>query len=178
MGKGLQLQNTHGWTVEQLQAHEKTIQKASMARRVTTIRLLMQGYYAIQVAELLHLHRETISEYVKKFNEGGMDGLLHRKHPPGRRTYLSPEEEQEVRRMLEFSTPAEEGYGCESCWDTRILKEVLEARFSVTMTRGGIGHMLKRWGFRYTRPTYTLKRADQNKQEAFKRELHMIKKTR
>ncbi|WP_218971216.1 helix-turn-helix domain-containing protein [Peribacillus loiseleuriae] len=98
MGKGLQIKNTHGWTVECLQAHEKTIQKASMARRVATIRLLMQGDYAIQVAELLHLHRETISEYVKKFNTGGMEGLLHREYAPGRRTYLSPEEEQEVRQ--------------------------------------------------------------------------------
>ena len=177
MGKGLQIKNMHGWTVERLQAHEKTIQKASMARRVTAIRLLMQGYYAIQVAELLHLHRETVSEYVKKFNESGMKGLLHRQYAPGRRAYLSPEEEREVHQMIEFSTPAEEGYGCNSCWDTRILKEVLEDRFSITMTRGGIGLMLKRWGFRYTRPTYTLKRADKNKQETFKRQLDVIKKT-
>lgn len=177
MGKGLQVKNTHGWTVECLQAQEKTIQKASMARRVTAIRLLMQGYYAIQVAELLHVHRETISEYVKKFNEGGVEGLLHREYAPGRRAYLSPKEEQEVRQMIEFSTPTEEGYDCESCWDTRILKEVLEDLFSVTMTRGGIGHMLKRWGLRYTRPTYTLKRADPNKQKTFKRQLDRIKKT-
>ena len=54
MGKGLQIKNTHGWTVERLQAQEKMIQKAWMARRVMAIRLLMQGYYAIQVAELLH----------------------------------------------------------------------------------------------------------------------------
>jgi transposase len=177
MGKGLQITNTHGWTVERLQAHEKTIQKASMARRVATIRLLMQGYYAIQVAELLTLHRETVSEYVKKFNAGGMEGLLHREYAPGRRAYLAPEEEQEIRRMLECSTPAEEGYGCESCWDTRILKEVFEDRFSVTMTRGGIGLMLKRWGLSYTRPTYTLKRADKNKQKSFERQLEVIKKT-
>ena len=43
----------------------------------------MKGYYAIQVAELLHIHRETISDYVKKFNEGGMETLLHRKYAPG-----------------------------------------------------------------------------------------------
>ena len=36
----------------------------------------------------LHLHRETVSEYVKKFNEGGIEGLLHRKYAPGRRAYL------------------------------------------------------------------------------------------
>ncbi|MFJ5621680.1 winged helix-turn-helix domain-containing protein [Peribacillus loiseleuriae] len=46
------------------------------------------------------------------------------------------------------------------------------------MTRGGINLMLKRWGFSYTRPTYTLKRADKNKQESFERQLKVIKKLR
>ena len=49
--------------------------------------------------------------------------------------------------MLEHSTPAEEGYGCESCWDTRILKHMLEEKFEITMSRSGIKDMLKRWGF-------------------------------
>jgi transposase len=150
MGNDLQITNTHGWTIEQLQSQEKAIQKASMAKRIAVIRLIMQGCYAIQVAELLNIHRETISEYVKKFNTGGMEELLRRGYAPGRLPYLSPEEEQEVRHMLECSTPTEEGYGCETCWGTRILKEVIEDKFSVTMSRGGVRHMLKRWGFRYT----------------------------
>ena len=88
MGKGLQITNTHGWTIERLQSQEKAIQKASMAKRVTVIRLTMKGYQAIQVAELLNIHRETISDYVKKFNEGGMEALLQRKYAPGRRDML------------------------------------------------------------------------------------------
>jgi transposase len=177
MGKGLVITNDHGWTIEQLQVHEKTIKKASMAKRVAVIRLIMEGYYAIQVAELLNVHRETISTYVKKFNHGGMEALIHRDYSPGKPSFLSLEEEQEVRRMIENSTPAEEGYGCESCWDTRILKHILEEKFSITMSRSGICEMLKRWGFSYTRPTYTLKRANRQKQEAFQRELDMVKKT-
>src|SRR6476646_3964912 len=119
MRKGITITNDHGWTIEQLQAHEKTIKKTSMAKRVAVIRLIMQGYYAIQVAELLNVHRETISSYVKKFNHGGMEALLHRKYSPGKPSFLSPEMEQEVRRMIEHSTPAEERYGCDSRWDTR-----------------------------------------------------------
>ncbi|MEH7463646.1 winged helix-turn-helix domain-containing protein [Bacillus thuringiensis] len=177
MRKGLQITNTHGWTVEQLQKQEKIVKRASMAKRVTVIRLIMQGYYAIQVAKLLNIHRETISEYVKKFNAGGMDELLNRGYAPGRIPYLTAEEEGEVRRMMTFSTPAEEGYGCETSWDTRILKEVIEDRFSIMMSRGGVSRMLKRWGFSYTQPTYTLKKADKKKQEFFQRELSLIKKT-
>ena len=152
-------------------------EKASMVKRVTIIRLVMQGYYAIQVGELLNVHRETISSYVKKFNQGGMEALIHRDYSPGKPPFLLPEEKQEVKRMIEYSTPAEEGYGYESCWDTRILKHVLEAKFSITMSRSGICEMLKHWGFSYTRPTYTLKRANRQKQEAFQRELYMVKKT-
>ena len=53
--------------------------------------LIMQGYYAIQVAELLNVHRETISSYVKKFNHGGMEALIHRDYSPGKPPFLSPE---------------------------------------------------------------------------------------
>lgn len=177
MGKGLTISNDHGWTLEQLQAHEKTIKKASMAKRVAVVRLIMQGYYAIEVAELLNIHRGTIAEYVKKFNQGGMDSLLHRKYSPGKPPLVSAEQEAELRQMIEHSTPAEEGYGCETSWDTRVLKHILEEKFSITMTRTGVGDMLKRWGFSYTRPTYTLKRANAKKQAAFQKELAMVKKT-
>lgn len=53
----------------------------------------------------------------------------------------------------------------------------IEDKFAITMSRSGIGDMLKRWGFSYTRPTYTLKRANRQKQEAFQQELDMVKKT-
>ena len=33
MRKGVTITNDHGWTIEQLQVHEKTIKKASMATR-------------------------------------------------------------------------------------------------------------------------------------------------
>ncbi len=60
MSKGVTITNDHGWTIAQLQAHEKTIKKASMAKRVAIIRLGMQGHYFIQVAELL---KEFMSLY-------------------------------------------------------------------------------------------------------------------
>ncbi len=182
MKKGLTITNDHGWTVEQLCAHERTIKESVMAKRVATIRLILQGYLGIQVASLLNIHRETISSYVQKFNRGGMDELLHRGYAPGRKPYLSLEEEEELKRMIETSTPAEEGYGIESSWDTRVLQHALEEKFSVTMSRGGIKDMLHRLGFTYTRPTYRLKRANLQKQAAFQAQLQqgidLIKKKR
>jgi transposase len=175
--KGLQITNNHGWTIERLQEQERRMKKANMAKRIAVIRLIMQGYLGIQVAELLNIHRETVSIYVQKFNQGGMDALLERHYAPGRKPYLSPDEERELRKMLEESTPADEGYGIETSWNTRIIQHVLEEKYSVTMSRGGICDMLHRWGFRYTRPTYTLKRANPQKQKEFQQEIELIKKT-
>ncbi|WP_245797895.1 winged helix-turn-helix domain-containing protein [Domibacillus mangrovi] len=35
---------------------------------------------------------------------------------------------------------------------------------------------MHRWGFRYTRPTYRLKKADVEKQKHFQHDLDMVKK--
>ncbi|WP_260441070.1 helix-turn-helix domain-containing protein [Parageobacillus thermoglucosidasius] len=66
-----------------------------MVKRIAMIRLMMQGYLGIQAAELLNLHRGTVSIYVQKFNQGGMDALFKRHYAPGRKPYLSPDEERE-----------------------------------------------------------------------------------
>ncbi|MED4876232.1 helix-turn-helix domain-containing protein [Anoxybacillus geothermalis] len=126
--KTLQITNHHGWTVERLQAFERTLKNANMAKRVAAIRLVMQGYMGLEVAKLLNLYRQSVSGYVQKFNEGVMDALLERRYAPGKKPYLSVEEEVELKRMILESTPAKEGVGVEVYWNTRIIQHVLEEK--------------------------------------------------
>jgi len=98
--KGLQTTNDHGWTIERLQEQERRMKNVNMTKRMAVIRLIMQGYLGIQVAELLNVHRETVSIYVQKFHQGGMDTLFKRHYAPGRKPYLSPDEERELTKML------------------------------------------------------------------------------
>ncbi|WP_162164220.1 hypothetical protein [Parageobacillus thermoglucosidasius] len=46
--------------------------------------------------------------------------MLERCYALGRKPYLSPKEEHElkIKKMLEESTSADEGYGIETCWNT------------------------------------------------------------
>jgi transposase len=175
--KQLMVTNTHGWTVDRLKEYERTMKNTSSLKRVMAVRFVMEGYQGLEAAALLNVHRQSVSTYVNRFNQGGMDQLLERKSAPGRSPYLSATEEEEVKRWLTESTPAKEGFGPESYWDTRVLQHVLEERFSIAMSRNGITDMLHRWGFRYTRPTYRLEKADSEKQENFQRDLDMVKKT-
>lgn len=45
-------------------------EKTSMAKRIRMIRLVIQGYLGIKVAQSLNLHREAVSIYAKKLNQG------------------------------------------------------------------------------------------------------------
>jgi transposase len=91
----LQITNDHGWTVERLQEQECKMKKANMAKRIAVIRSIIQGYLGIQVAELLNIHRETVSIYVQKFNQGDMEILLEHHYSPGRKPYLPLDKEHE-----------------------------------------------------------------------------------
>lgn len=70
--------------------------------------------------------------------------------------------------ILEY-TPEKEGFVIEAYWNTRIIQHVLEEKWGISMTRFGITKMLHRWRFSYTRLTYTLKRANHRKQQAFQK---------
>ncbi|PEP88950.1 transposase, partial [Bacillus toyonensis] len=117
-----------------------------------SIRLVMEGHSATSAAQIIGICRQSVSTYVQTFNSVGIEGLLERRYPPGRTPYLSPHEETEIRNILIESTPNQEGIGPEIHWDTRVLQYLLEDRYYVSMSRGGICDMLHRWEFTYTRP--------------------------
>lgn len=175
--KALKITNDHGWTPEDLRKYEKKVQYGNMRQRVMAVRLIMENYTGKEAAHLLNIHRDTVSTYVKVFNRNGMDGLLERGSSPGKPPYLTEEEKQELKHMILESTPEKEGFGIQVNWDTRVIQHGLEERFSVTMSRSGIHKMLLNMGFSYTRPTYTLAKADVEEQKRFLHDMEMVKKT-
>ncbi|GEN36880.1 winged helix-turn-helix domain-containing protein [Aneurinibacillus danicus] len=175
--KRLKITNTHGWTIKRLRQKERMIKDAFLRQRVAAVRLVMEGYTGQEVSATLTIHRQSVASYVKKFNEGGLPELLARNVPPGKEPYLSAEQQAELKRIILETTPEEQGIGVYASWDSRIIQELLAKKWGVSMSRGGITHMLHRLNLSYTRPTYILAKADQEKQARFVKQLDMIKKT-
>lgn len=173
----LTITNTHGFTAESLLKEEQKMKDVFLKQRVTAVRLVMEGYQAIEIAQIVGICRQSVSTYVKLFQEGGLSTLLHRDFPPGNRPLLSPHEQEEVKHVMQESTPAREGIEPVESWDTRLLQKWIERRFSITMSRPGIRDMLIRMGFRWKRTTYVLAKANPEKQQAFLHQLETIKKT-
>ena len=140
--------------------------------------MVMEGHMGIEVSAVLDLNRKSVSHYVRLFVEGGLDQLLSRnKAPQYKPPYLSLAEQEELTAIISEQTPHDLGFTQEAYWNTKLIQELLMDRFDVGMTREGIRMMLRRLGFRYTRPTYVLIKADKQKQENFEQELDMIKKS-
>ncbi|MED0706312.1 helix-turn-helix domain-containing protein [Aneurinibacillus aneurinilyticus] len=101
----LRITCNHGWTVEALRTYERTFQIARHRHRVMAVRLVMEGQKGVSVARFLGLHRDRVSTYVKNFTTGGMEGLWEQTPPPGKRPYLTEEEQQELKRMIVEACP-------------------------------------------------------------------------
>ncbi|WP_078411358.1 helix-turn-helix domain-containing protein [Priestia abyssalis] len=173
----LAVTNTHGLTPTDLKRLEKKQTDVHLRVRIMAVRLVMEGRMGKETAQLCNLHRQSVSTYVKKFNEGGIDALLDRKYGPGRACFLTEDQQDELKKMMLTSSPSDHGLGCGVSWTTPIIREYLKNTYHIQMSLTGILRMLWRLGLSYTRPTYVLAKADPEKQRVFRQEMNLIKKT-
>ena len=61
-------------------------------------------------------------------------------------------------------------------WNCKLLYLWLNREFGISFTKGVMRDTLLHLGFSYSRPTYSLARASQEKQEGFKQGIRTIKK--
>ena len=79
--------------------------------------------------------------------------------------------------MIATKTPEEAGIGVFANWTAPLACQIVKKRFGVTFSERGMRNLFERIGLSYTRPTYTLKNADLQKQEAFQKQFEELKKT-
>ncbi len=97
------------------------------------------------------MDRQTLRDWVHRFNEEGPDGLTNRKGAAGRTRYLSDVQMKELGEIVETGPdPAVDGV---VRWRRIDLKRVIEARFGVIYSERGISRLLGELGLcPYQRP--------------------------
>jgi transposase len=175
MRQRLTITNTHGQTLDDLrkQRNNNTAKKAYV--KITTIILCYKGQSVAEIAETFDLDIHTVSKYIHAFNEGGLEKLLNYKKAPGRPSKLS-EPEQELCKEMFCMNPEEIGLGVDVNWNSRIMQDFIKDEFGKELHRSTIQRMAAKLGFSYTRPTYVLANADEEKQQEFKKQFDDLKK--
>ena len=124
---------------------------ADAARRMLALALVLDGCSRTDAARSCGMDRQTLRDWVHRFNEHGLPGLSDRKGP-GPKPRLTPEQDAAVADLVRNGPDlAEHGV---VRWRRADLSKVIEARFGVRLAERSVGTLLRRLGFRHlsTRP--------------------------
>src|SRR5437660_4854978 len=85
---------------DELRCMARAVKDAVEARRLLALAAVYGGMDREEAARIGGMDRQTLRDWVHRFNERGPDGLINAKSP-GRRPKLSAEQKEELRQLVE-----------------------------------------------------------------------------
>jgi len=161
--------------IQEVKALMHGLRDLRMFKRYQCILMYLKGRKYAEIADVIGCTEQTVYNYVRAYNANGLKGLVPGKSP-GRPTRLTEEQEQELYELIVDKKPVDVGFPAEMNWTSFLVRDWIKQRFGMEYTDRGVRKLLHRLGFSYTKPTYTLAKADPEKQEAFKQEFEELKK--
>lgn len=157
-----------GLTAVELRAAAAKSRDAQASRRMLALALVLEGVDRQTAAETCGMDRQTLRDWVHRYNAEGLAGLSNRRGAPRSRR-LDPGQVAEVVSWLEAGPdPAVDGV---VRWRRQDLRARIAERFGVELHERTVGKYLAALGYRRlsVRPRHP--RTDPDAQEAFKKSL-------
>lgn len=153
-------------SASELRAASAKAADARSARRMLALALVLEGVDRKTAAETCGMDRQTLRDWVHRYNADGLSGLTNRSYagPPRR---LSADALAELAKLVETG-PDPETDGVVR-WRRVDLQRVIEERFGVTMHERTVGKQLKALGFVKLTARAQHPKSDPEVQEAFKK---------
>ncbi|WP_096171592.1 IS630 family transposase [Cohaesibacter sp. ES.047] len=122
----------------------KGCRNAKQSRRLLAIAAVYDGMNRADAAKVGGMDRQTLRDWVLRFNEQGTDGLVDIK-ATGAPMRLSPEQLEEFVAIVETGPdPEKDGV---SVWRSQDLVRVIQERFGVSYKERGVRDLLRRMGY-------------------------------
>jgi transposase len=140
--------------------------EVAAARRMLALALVLEGHSRKEAARHAGMDRQTLRDWVHRYNAEGLAGLYDRPHP-GRKPRLAPEQTAALAAVVEQGPErARDGV---VRWRRIDLQALIERRFGVRLHVRSVGRLLHRLGFSHlsVRPQHP--RSDPQAQAAFKK---------
>lgn len=142
--------------IKQLRFAHRLEKRKSKAYRINAVILLGSGWTVKQVAEALLLDEDTLSNYIKKYKEGGFSNLLKTLHQ-GSKPLLNQAQMSQLCEELDRTTYL----------TTLSIRAFIEKAFGVTYSQSGATNLLHQLGFTYKKPKLVPGNADEQAQDEF-----------
>lgn len=116
------------------------------SRRMLALALVLEGVSRTEAARAAGMDRQTLCDWVHRYNQEGLAGLIDRHGEFGPKRLLSPEQEAEVAGWVRRGPDlAEHGV---VRWRRVDLARAIETKFGVVLAERSISNVLRRLGFR------------------------------
>jgi transposase len=153
-------------TVDQLRAAATREANPKVVRRILAIAMVLDGHSREAAAEAQAMDRQTLRDWVIRYNDHGIDNLADRPRS-GRPSLLNPEQRAQFEMWVDQGPElAKDGV---VRWRRFDLRERICQRFGVAIHERTVGKILRRLSFRRisVRPQHP--QSDDAAQEAFKK---------
>jgi transposase len=138
----------------------------AVVRRLLGIALILEGHAREAAAGLSGMDRQTLRDWVHRYNVDGVAGLSSR-CSPGRPPTLNEAQMEELRSIVLAGPDVERNKVVR--WRCVDLRAEIAVRWSVTLTRGTVGRLLRRLRMTRLQPRPYHPKKDAAAQEAFKK---------
>ena len=159
-----------GYSAEELRALARRSKDANQSRRLLSLAAVRDGMERGEAAKIGGMDRQTLRDWVHRFNALGPDGLIDNRNASGPTTRLPLEQLREFAKLVEAG-PDREVDGVVR-WRRVDLKLVIAERFGVDYHERTVGKLLKKLGFSHmsARPRHPAQ--DERIVEAYKKTSH------
>ena len=155
-------------TAEDLRREAARCRDADAARRMLALALIKEGGSRTEAARSCGMDRQTLRDWVHRYNAEGLAGLRNRCGGGPKRRLTEAQEARVVELVRQGPHPETHGV---IRWRRIDLVRVIEAEFNVTLAERTVGALLHRLGFRRVSVRPRHPEQDPTVQEAHKKTL-------
>ena len=154
------------YTAEELRGLCARCSDGAQVRRILALAMVLEGRARTEAAELNGMDRQTLRDWVHRYNAGGIRGLKSRRHP-GRAPALSDLQRAELLDLvIKGPDPEIDGVVRWRCVD---LQAEVARRFSVKVHESTIGRWLHELGLTRLQPRPHHPKKDAEAEATFKK---------
>ena len=153
-------------TSAELRALSNRCRDGAQVRRILALAMILDGRSRTEAAELNGMDRQTLRDWVHRYNACGIGGLKSRRKP-GRAPLLTPLQKAELRDVV-VAGPDPEIHGVVR-WRCVDLQAEVERRFSVKVHVNTIGVWLRDLGLTRLQPRPVHPKKDPEAETTFKK---------
>jgi len=154
------------YSAEELRRLASRSKDANQSRRLLSLAAVLDGMSRADAARVGGMDRQTLRDWVHRFNEAGPDGLLDA-WTGGRKPRLSAEQKAELAEIVETGPDLEKDGVVR--WRRIDLQRVIKERFGVDYHQRYVGTLVKQLGFSHMSARPQHPKQDVQVIEAFKK---------